>query len=136
MTRFQMPCGVACASQCLDLQQHACASLLSRPATQTWSVPNPPRCLVPEELNTLIAGQHDLDPQDWQAHAAYTNCCAATPLIAWFWELTNELSQPQLASLLGFVTGSTTLPAGTATSSSLHWFVQHDASCFLAVKLR
>jgi hypothetical protein len=64
------------------------------------------------ELNTLLAGQPRICPREWAEHAAYAHCSIATPLVAWFWDCVGGLAQPQLAALLGFVTGSSTLPAG------------------------
>lgn len=70
------------------------------------------RCLTPDELNELLAGQSSICPSDWEAHACYKHCSPSTPQVAWFWSLLCGLAQPELASLLAFITGSSALPAG------------------------
>ena len=65
------------------------------------------RCLTPEDLDILIAGQPTLDVDEWRLHTLYeSGYDADSPQILWFWELLSEWSHAELSKLLIFVTGS------------------------------
>lgn len=98
-------------------EQHALHALLPLASTHTQGhfsrhCRPPHRCFTPAELNTLVAGEPTICAEEWEAHAAHSHCSAATPQAAWFWEAVRAMGQTQRAALLGFVTGSTALPAG------------------------
>lgn len=40
-----------------------------------------------QELNTLVAGQCQLDEEEWRAAARHEGGCEHTPQLAWFWAL-------------------------------------------------
>ncbi|PRW20575.1 E3 ubiquitin- ligase HUWE1 [Chlorella sorokiniana] len=70
------------------------------------------RCFSHEELNTLVAGQCDLDALEWRAAARHEGGCERAPQLAWFWAAVEGMCQAQRRQLMAFVTSSSALPAG------------------------
>ncbi len=70
------------------------------------------RYATPQILNQLLAGESDVDVEDWQAHTLYKNCSEDNHVVKWFWEVLQGYSQRQLQALLAFVTCSPVPPAG------------------------
>ena len=67
----------------------------------------------PRELGTLIAGESDIDVDDWEAHTIYKSGFKSDSReVRWFWELMREFTNLQLQHLLEFATGSAWVPAG------------------------
>ncbi|XP_065916670.1 E3 ubiquitin-protein ligase HACE1-like isoform X2 [Dysidea avara] len=72
------------------------------------------------ELELLMSGLPEIDPDDWEANAEYSGGDGGYtedhPVIKWFWELVHEYSQKDRALLLQFVTGSSRVPMGGFTN--------------------
>ena len=62
------------------------------------------------ELELLISGLPTIDIDDMRAHTDYTGYSDNTPAIQWFWEVLSELTNPEKAEFLQFVTGSSKVP--------------------------
>lgn len=62
------------------------------------------------ELGTLIAGIHDVEPADWEAHATYGDYTPESGPVQWFWKVVRRLSKEERALLLKFSSGSSRLP--------------------------
>ena len=65
---------------------------------------------LPYEFETLICGQTEVQVEDLRQNVQYKNCSSITPMIVWFWEVVEELSQEERMSLLFFITGSSSIP--------------------------
>ncbi|TNN77199.1 E3 ubiquitin-protein ligase HACE1 [Liparis tanakae] len=58
------------------------------------------------ELELLLSGMPEIDVQDWVRNTEYTSGYdPREPVIQWFWEVVNGLSQEERVLLLQFVTG-------------------------------
>nr|XP_033793148.1 E3 ubiquitin-protein ligase HACE1 isoform X3 [Geotrypetes seraphini] len=59
------------------------------------------------ELELLLSGMPEIDVQDWIRNTEYTSGYERDdPVIQWFWEVVQELTQEERILLLQFVTGS------------------------------
>nr|XP_033793146.1 E3 ubiquitin-protein ligase HACE1 isoform X1 [Geotrypetes seraphini] len=65
------------------------------------------------ELELLLSGMPEIDVQDWIRNTEYTSGYERDdPVIQWFWEVVQELTQEERILLLQFVTGSSRVPHG------------------------
>ncbi|XP_075058943.1 E3 ubiquitin-protein ligase HACE1 isoform X2 [Mixophyes fleayi] len=65
------------------------------------------------ELELLLSGMPEIDVTDWTKNTEYTSGYErADPVIQWFWEVVEELTQEERVLLLQFVTGSSRVPHG------------------------
>ncbi|XP_030055022.1 E3 ubiquitin-protein ligase HACE1 isoform X2 [Microcaecilia unicolor] len=65
------------------------------------------------ELELLLSGMPEIDVQDWIKNTEYTSGYERDdPVIQWFWEVVQELTQEERVLLLQFVTGSSRVPHG------------------------
>ncbi|KAL7393059.1 hypothetical protein ABVT39_006007 [Epinephelus coioides] len=65
------------------------------------------------ELELLLSGMPEIDVQDWCRNTEYTSGYdPQEPVIQWFWEVVNSLTQEERVLLLQFVTGSSRVPHG------------------------
>merc|ERR1712072_1317703 len=61
----------------------------------------------------MVCGADAIDVEDWEKHTQYENGYTGdSQPVQWFWEVVRDLSQPLLASLLSFATGSSQVPSG------------------------
>merc|ERR1711988_1716864 len=63
-----------------------------------------------KELELLISGVPKIDLEDLRANTEYNGYQPHSPLILWFWELVNEMSEDDVARFLMFCTGTTKVP--------------------------
>ncbi|XP_074846919.1 E3 ubiquitin-protein ligase HACE1 isoform X2 [Carettochelys insculpta] len=62
------------------------------------------------ELELLLSGMPEIDVSDWRKNTEYTSGYEREdPVIQWFWEVVEELTQEERVLLLQFVTGSPVL---------------------------
>jgi len=67
--------------------------------------------LSPEELELTLCGVPSIDIQDWKNNCEYRGELSAKhKVVAWFWEVLENMTQEQLADLLLFVTGTNRVP--------------------------
>lgn len=64
------------------------------------------------ELSELIGGTPTIDIEDMRHFAEYRGYAANAPVVQWFWELVNSMTQEDLRLLLRFVTGTDKVPVG------------------------
>uniref|UniRef100_A0A8D0DB57 E3 ubiquitin-protein ligase HACE1 n=1 Tax=Sander lucioperca TaxID=283035 RepID=A0A8D0DB57_SANLU len=65
------------------------------------------------ELELLLSGMPEIDVQDWYRNTEYTSGYdPQEPVVQWFWEVVNSLTQEERVLLLQFVTGSSRVPHG------------------------
>lgn len=64
------------------------------------------------ELELLLSGMPEIDLNDWRANTNYTGYSADTPVIQWFWDFVESMTEQQRVQLLQFVTGSSRVPFG------------------------
>ncbi|XP_067883059.1 E3 ubiquitin-protein ligase HACE1 isoform X2 [Heterodontus francisci] len=65
------------------------------------------------ELELLLSGMPEIDVADWKRNTEYTSGYEKDdPVIQWFWEIVEALTQEECVSLLQFVTGSSRVPHG------------------------
>lgn len=65
------------------------------------------------ELEMLICGVSVIDSADWQRNTEYGgNYGRNSPMIVWFWDIVQTMTNEDRARLLQFVTGTTKLPHG------------------------
>ncbi|KAM9315945.1 E3 ubiquitin-protein ligase HACE1 isoform 3-T3 [Gastrophryne carolinensis] len=65
------------------------------------------------ELELLLSGMPEIDVNDWIKNTEYTSGYDLDePVIQWFWEVVQELTQEERVLLLQFVTGSSRVPHG------------------------
>uniref|UniRef100_UPI003AAFEE5D E3 ubiquitin-protein ligase HACE1 isoform X3 n=1 Tax=Centroberyx gerrardi TaxID=166262 RepID=UPI003AAFEE5D len=65
------------------------------------------------ELELLLSGMPEIDVQDWNKNTEYTSGYdLQEPVIQWFWEVVESLTQEERVLLLQFVTGSSRVPHG------------------------
>ncbi|XP_018409042.1 PREDICTED: E3 ubiquitin-protein ligase HACE1 isoform X3 [Nanorana parkeri] len=65
------------------------------------------------ELELLLSGMPEIDVNDWVKNTEYTSGYERDdPVIQWFWEVVQELTQEERVLLLQFVTGSSRVPHG------------------------
>jgi len=65
------------------------------------------------DLELLVCGLPTVPVAEWQQHSRGSNeWFAHTELRQWFWEVVADMTQEECAQLLGFVCGSSRLPAG------------------------
>ncbi|CAN0294279.1 unnamed protein product [Lampetra planeri] len=65
------------------------------------------------ELELLLSGMPEIDVEDWERNTEYgSGYEPSAPVIQWFWEVVQELSQEERVLLLQFVTGSSRVPHG------------------------
>ncbi|KAM9353879.1 E3 ubiquitin-protein ligase HACE1 isoform 2-T2 [Symphorus nematophorus] len=65
------------------------------------------------ELELLLSGMPEIDVQDWCRNTEYTSGYdPQEPVIQWFWEVVQSLTQEERVLLLQFVTGSSRVPHG------------------------
>eukprot|EP00656_Telonema_subtile_P028768 TRINITY_DN3138_c0_g1_i1.p1 TRINITY_DN3138_c0_g1~~TRINITY_DN3138_c0_g1_i1.p1 ORF type:complete len:425 (-),score=131.78 TRINITY_DN3138_c0_g1_i1:256-1530(-) len=78
-----------------------------------WSVVNPKLISVFswQELQMIMCGNMELDTADWEANTKYEGGYSTEhPAVKWFWEVVNELTEPDRIKMLQFVTGSQSVP--------------------------
>ncbi|GCB59833.1 E3 ubiquitin-protein ligase HACE1 isoform X1 [Scyliorhinus torazame] len=65
------------------------------------------------ELELLLSGMPEIDVADWKRNTEYTSGYEKEdPVIEWFWEVVEALTQEECVLLLQFVTGSSRVPHG------------------------
>uniref|UniRef100_A0A673IJL1 E3 ubiquitin-protein ligase HACE1 n=1 Tax=Sinocyclocheilus rhinocerous TaxID=307959 RepID=A0A673IJL1_9TELE len=65
------------------------------------------------ELELLLSGMPEIDVMDWKKNTEYTSGYdLQEPVIQWFWEVVENLTQEDRVLLLQFVTGSSRVPHG------------------------
>ncbi|XP_067402626.1 E3 ubiquitin-protein ligase HACE1 isoform X2 [Emydura macquarii macquarii] len=65
------------------------------------------------ELELLLSGMPEIDVSDWRKNTEYTSGYEREdPVIQWFWDVVEELTQEERVLLLQFVTGSSRVPHG------------------------
>ncbi|XP_041044006.1 E3 ubiquitin-protein ligase HACE1 isoform X3 [Carcharodon carcharias] len=65
------------------------------------------------ELELLLSGMPEIDVADWKRNTEYTSGYEKDdPVIQWFWEVVEALTQEECVLLLQFVTGSSRVPHG------------------------
>ncbi|XP_064199026.1 E3 ubiquitin-protein ligase HACE1 isoform X3 [Anguilla rostrata] len=65
------------------------------------------------ELELLLSGMPEIDVADWNRNTEYTSGYDLDePVIQWFWEVVESLTQEERILLLQFVTGSSRVPHG------------------------
>ncbi|XP_036442266.1 E3 ubiquitin-protein ligase HACE1 isoform X1 [Colossoma macropomum] len=65
------------------------------------------------ELELLLSGMPEIDVMDWKRNTEYTSGYdTEEPVIQWFWEVVESLTQEERVLLLQFVTGSSRVPHG------------------------
>uniref|UniRef100_A0A4W4GYJ9 E3 ubiquitin-protein ligase HACE1 n=1 Tax=Electrophorus electricus TaxID=8005 RepID=A0A4W4GYJ9_ELEEL len=65
------------------------------------------------ELELLLSGMPEIDVMDWRRNTEYTSGYEEEePVIQWFWEVVEALTQEERVLLLQFVTGSSRVPHG------------------------
>ncbi|XP_072316836.1 E3 ubiquitin-protein ligase HACE1 isoform X2 [Eucyclogobius newberryi] len=65
------------------------------------------------ELELLLSGMPEIDVQDWYKNTEYTSGYDQhEPVVLWFWDVVNSLTQEERVLLLQFVTGSSRVPHG------------------------
>ncbi|XP_042189004.1 E3 ubiquitin-protein ligase HACE1 isoform X1 [Callorhinchus milii] len=65
------------------------------------------------ELELLLSGMPEIDVADWKRNTEYTSGYEREdPVIQWFWEIVEALTQEECVLLLQFVTGSSRVPHG------------------------
>ncbi|XP_030637844.1 E3 ubiquitin-protein ligase HACE1 isoform X3 [Chanos chanos] len=65
------------------------------------------------ELELLLSGMPEIDVMDWKRNTEYTSGYdLQEPVIQWFWEVVESLTQEERVLLLQFVTGSSRVPHG------------------------
>uniref|UniRef100_UPI00398E5137 E3 ubiquitin-protein ligase HACE1 isoform X2 n=1 Tax=Pristiophorus japonicus TaxID=55135 RepID=UPI00398E5137 len=65
------------------------------------------------ELELLLSGMPEIDVTDWKRNTEYTSGYEKEdPVIQWFWEVVEDLTQGECVLLLQFVTGSSRVPHG------------------------
>ncbi|KAI4894346.1 hypothetical protein NFI96_032779 [Prochilodus magdalenae] len=65
------------------------------------------------ELELLLSGMPEIDVMDWKRNTEYTSGYdMEEPVIQWFWEVVESLTQEERVLLLQFVTGSSRVPHG------------------------
>ncbi|KAL7713415.1 HECT-type E3 ubiquitin transferase [Entamoeba marina] len=86
------------------------------------------------ELELLISGLPDIDPDDLKANTEYRGYNADSQLVQWFWEIFYEFEHRQKVLLLQFVTGSSKVPLGgfknlTGNSGIMLFTIQKIPRC-------
>lgn len=67
----------------------------------------------PFSLSIVIAGQRDIDLEDWLANTRFTDGYSAeSQQVVWFWNVLRRMDKPLLAKVLKFATGSSQVPVG------------------------
>lgn len=65
----------------------------------------------PEELELLLGGTPNISIDDWRANTTFSGLFNEKhPVIQWFWEILDKLTQDQLRKLLIFCTGMPRVP--------------------------
>ncbi|XP_072535829.1 E3 ubiquitin-protein ligase HACE1 isoform X1 [Salminus brasiliensis] len=65
------------------------------------------------ELELLLSGMPEIDVMDWKRNTEYTSGYdTEEPVIQWFWDVVESLTQEERVLLLQFVTGSSRVPHG------------------------
>ncbi|XP_074804267.1 E3 ubiquitin-protein ligase HACE1 isoform X4 [Natator depressus] len=65
------------------------------------------------ELELLLSGMPEIDVSDWIKNTDYTSGYEREdPVVQWFWDVVEELTQEERVLLLQFVTGSSRVPHG------------------------
>ncbi|XP_048209719.1 E3 ubiquitin-protein ligase HACE1 isoform X2 [Perognathus longimembris pacificus] len=65
------------------------------------------------ELELLLSGMPEIDVSDWIKNTEYTSGYEREdPVIQWFWEVVEDITQEERVLLLQFVTGSSRVPHG------------------------
>ncbi|XP_057617681.1 E3 ubiquitin-protein ligase HACE1 isoform X3 [Chionomys nivalis] len=65
------------------------------------------------ELELLLSGMPEIDVNDWIKNTEYTSGYEREdPVIQWFWEVVEDITQEERVLLLQFVTGSSRVPHG------------------------
>lgn len=74
---------------------------------------------TPEELEIVISGDQNIDVDYWKRFTEYQGLSTGedgkqpdSPVIIWFWEYVDSLTQAQLKQLLQFTSGASRTPAG------------------------
>ncbi|KAJ5627361.1 hypothetical protein N7528_004788 [Penicillium herquei] len=63
-----------------------------------------------QELELLISGLPEIDPDEWKNNTEYHNYSASSPQIQWFWRAVRSFDKEERAKLLQFVTGTSKVP--------------------------
>lgn len=65
------------------------------------------------ELELLLSGMPEIDVSDWIKNTEYTSGYEREdPVVQWFWEVVEDITQEERVLLLQFVTGSSRVPHG------------------------
>jgi hypothetical protein len=70
------------------------------------------RGLTPEQLVLRVSGETVYNWVEWRNAATYNDCSRDTDVVRWFWEMFEELSEPDKRNLLLFATGNDGVPVG------------------------
>lgn len=62
------------------------------------------------ELELLISGLPEIDREDLRRNAAIHGFSPSSPTLLWFWEVVADMSAQDLALLVQFVTGTSSVP--------------------------
>jgi hypothetical protein len=74
---------------------------------------------TPDELETVIAGDAEIDITDLETNTHYTGYTATDQQIIWFWEIVHAFDQDQLRLLVKFSSGTPLAPVGGFASLPL-----------------
>ncbi|KAK7107145.1 hypothetical protein V1264_015110 [Littorina saxatilis] len=64
------------------------------------------------ELELLLSGMPEIDLSNWKTNSNYTGYSTDTPVVEWYWEFVDSMTEQQRVQLLQFVTGSSRVPFG------------------------
>ncbi|KAF1336402.1 Hect ubiquitin ligase, partial [Globisporangium splendens] len=74
----------------------------------------------PEEFDYLLCGSDEIDVDDWQRNAQWSDNLRDHDVLRWFWEIVREMPNEHRRRLLHFATGSSRVPiAGFSALTSL-----------------
>jgi hypothetical protein len=74
----------------------------------------------PEEFDYLLCGSDEIDVDDWQRNAQWSDNLRDHDVLRWFWEIVREMPNEYRRRLLHFATGSSRVPiAGFSALTSL-----------------
>merc|ERR1711908_185686 len=66
---------------------------------------------APAELEVIFSGD-SISTDDWRQHTRYEGFAVDAPVVRWFWEIVNSLSNIERQDLWEFCSGSKGLPPG------------------------
>jgi hypothetical protein len=62
------------------------------------------------QVEELVAGKPDVDLEELKRHTEYRSYTPSSPVIKWFWEALESLTQPERTNFIRFVWGRSRLP--------------------------